>query len=118
MIRVDLPYPHKLLWPNGRTRNPQAKPAQVKKHRQWAHFAALAERDAFVRGEKIGLRITVHAKPRGPLPDKDNVVSAVKAYQDGIAAALGIDDKHFETPVVEFATPRTGRFVIEIGAPA
>ena len=114
-MQVDLPYPHKLLWPNGSRGHPRAVAAQKKVHRQWAHYAALAERDAFVRGDKIGLRITVHAKPRGPLPDKDNVVSSVKAYQDGIAAALGIDDKHFETPVVEFASPRTGRFVIRIG---
>lgn len=112
---ITLPYPHKLLWPNGRTRNPRAKAGEVKKHRQWAHYAALAERAAFIAGESVGLHITVHGKRTGPMPDKDNVVASVKAYQDGIAQALGIDDKHFATPTVEFAETRTGEFVIRVG---
>lgn len=119
---LALPYPNKLLWPNGRTRNPRAKAAQVKKHRQWAYYAACAEREAMflllrsasVPGA-IGLHITVHGKRTGPMPDKDNVVASVKAYQDGIAQALGIDDKHFATPTVEFAATRTGEFVIRVG---
>lgn len=112
---ISLPYPHKILWPNGRTRNPRAKAGEIRKHRQWAHMAALAARADFVADDGIGLHITVHAKPKGPLPDKDNVVASVKAYQDGIAQALGIDDKHFATPTVEFASPRTGEFVIRVG---
>lgn len=112
---VTLPFPDKLLWPNGSRGQTRAVAGQKKKHHQWAYHAALAERASFVRADRIGLHITVHAKPRGPLPDRDNVVASVKAYQDGIAQALGIDDKHFATPTVDFANTRTGEFVISVG---
>ncbi|WP_230280248.1 hypothetical protein [Croceicoccus sp. Ery15] len=115
MIRVDLPYPHKTLWPNGPQRNYHAKARHKKSHRNWAWGAAKAEKGT-VEGDPVPVRLIVHAKPTGPLPDRDNCVAALKAYQDGIAAAIGIDDKHFAEPTVEFAMPRDGRFVIEVGA--
>lgn len=112
---LRLPYPDKLLWPNGRTRSPQAKARKIKSHKQMAWGSALAARAGFTPGKSVGLHIIVHAKRTGPLPDKDNVVAACKSYQDGIAQALGIDDKHFATPTVEFASTRTGEFVIRVG---
>lgn len=112
---LRLPFPHKLLWPNGSRGHPRAVAGQKKKHKAWAHTAALADRALFVPADDIGLHIIVHAKPRGPLPDRDNVVAAVKSYQDGISLALGVDDKHFATPTVEFADTRTGEFVIRVG---
>jgi len=114
-VILRLPYPDKLLWPNGRTRSPHAKARKVKSHKTMAWGLALQQRASFTPSETIGLHIIVHAKRTGPLPDKDNVVAAVKAYQDGIAQALGIDDKHFATPTVEFASTRTGEFVIRVG---
>ena len=114
MIRVDLPYPHKRLWPNGPKRNFHATAREKKNHRTWAWGAAKAEKGA-VAGDPIPVRLIVYPKPTGPLPDRDNCVAALKAYQDGIATAIGIDDKHFAEPVVEFAETRTGRFVIEVG---
>jgi hypothetical protein len=112
---LRLPYPDKLLWPNGRTRSPHAKARKVKSHKTMAWGLALQQRASFTPGDSVGLHIVVHAKRTGPLPDKDNVVAAVKSYQDGIAQALGIDDKHFATPTVEFAPTRTGEFVIHVG---
>lgn len=112
---LRLPFPHKLLWPNGSRGSPRAVAGQKRSHKQWAYIHALAERANFLPAEKIGLHIIVHAKPKGPLPDRDNVVAAVKSYQDGIALALGIDDKHFATPTVEFAPVRSGEFVIHVG---
>lgn len=122
MIRVELPWPHKALWPNGRPHH-MAKAREVKKHRQWANTATLAAYGAFAEvlfdhlfDDPIPIHIIVHAKPKGPLPDKDGCVSASKAFLDGIADRLGINDRHFAAPTVEFATPRDGRFIIEIGA--
>lgn len=118
MIVVDLPYPHKLLWPNGRA-HWAAKAVQVKRHRQWADTATLEAiggrliaLDAF---QPIPVAITVRPKPTGREPDRDNVVAACKAYLDGIAQRLHLDDRMFATPVVQFARPRDGRFVIKIG---
>jgi hypothetical protein len=65
---------------------------------------------------KVPLRLIVHARQYGPLPDADNCIAAMKAYQDGIADALGINDRHFSAPTVSFSDRRTGRFVIEVGS--
>lgn len=118
MIQVDLPYPHKLLWPNGRTRNPHAKPAQVAKHRRWAHDATMADpawRTFAPGADLVPVRIIVSRKAKGVHPDRDNAVAAAKAYLDGIADRLDINDRQFATPTVENVAPITGRFVIEIG---
>lgn len=118
MIRVDLPFPHKLLWPNGSRGNLFALSREKKKHRRWAADATLAVTQGAQVPEAhapIPVKIVVHAKPRGPLPDRDNCVAAAKALLDGIAERLGVNDRNFATPTVEFATPRDGRFVIEVG---
>lgn len=117
---VDLPFPHKILWPNGRTRSTNYRAAEFKKHREWAILAAAAaayESRQAVRliESPIPITITVSAKPSGPLPDRDNCSAAAKAYLDGIAYKLDINDSHFAAPVVNFASERTGRFIIEIG---
>lgn len=115
-MKLDLPYPAKALWPNGRAHH-QAKAREAKKHRQWGYNTAMAGgRVAFAPDAfPLRVRITVHAKPKGPLPDRDNVSAAAKSLLDGIADWIGVDDKHFAAPVVEFAEPRNGRFIVEIG---
>lgn len=99
---ISLPFPDKLLWPNGRTRSHFAKGRVVKKHKAWAHNAALAERSTAPIGDRLQLIATFTCKPTGPLPDEDNAAASLKSYQDGIAAALGVDDRHFAQPVVLF----------------
>jgi len=101
-MKFDLPFPDKLLWPNGRTRSHHAKARVVKKHKAWAHTAALSERSSAPAGDRLQIVATFACKPAGPLPDKDNAAASLKAYQDGIAAALGVDDRHFAQPVVLF----------------
>lgn len=118
MICVDLPYPHALLWPNGRTRNPHAKPAQVKKHRRWGHDATMADpswRTFTTPAAEIRIVLTVSRKAAGPYPDKDNCVAAAKSYLDGIAERLGVNDRQFAAPDVQFAPEISGRFLIQIG---
>lgn len=111
---VDLPLPHKALWPNGRA-HWSTKAREVKKHRSWAFMACPATSGLCVAGKAIRVHLTVHPHPRGPLPDSDNASAACKAYLDGIADRLGINDKAFAAPVVEFASERTGRFILTIG---
>ena len=99
---IELPYPHKALWPNGRA-HWAAKATQTKKHRAWAHAATLATFPrCFVPQERLQWLITVYPKPRGPLPDADGCVAAVKSYLDGIADAIGVNDRHFDAPRIQF----------------
>ena len=95
---VDLPYPHRYLSPNARVCWP-AKYAQVKRHRQQAYLTAL-EQVLHLGGrprKPIGkVAYTIHFIPktrRGR--DEDNLISSCKAYLDGIADAMGINDKNF-----------------------
>lgn len=113
-MTVDLPYPHKALWPNGRAHH-HAKAREVKKHRAWACTAtqgALGTAKGFV---PTSITLHVHAKPKGPLPDKDNCIAAAKSSLDGIADALKVNDRNFPAPLVVFATVRDGRFAVELG---
>lgn len=123
MITVALPYPHKALWPNGRAHY-MTKAREVKKHRAWADSAALAalpvRHPAVFGGDAIlPILIVVVAKASGPMPDRDNCVAACKAYLDGIAQRIGVNDRRFGAPVVQFAgRGNPGSFTITIGGSA
>lgn len=109
---IELPYPHKALWPNGRP-HPMAKARETKKHKGWANLAVRA--DPTRPANVSRLVVTVYPKPRGPLPDKDNVSAALKAYQDGIAEALGINDRTLAEPRIQFGERcQHGKFVITL----
>jgi crossover junction endodeoxyribonuclease RusA len=111
---IILPFPPKVLWPNGRTLNHKFKAAAFKKAREQAAWAAKAA-NVRVGDSPIPVHLIVKPKAKGPPPDKDNCVSACKAYLDGIASALGINDRYFAAPTVEISTERTGQFIIHIG---
>jgi len=111
---IELPYPHKALWPNGRA-HWAIKARETKKHRAWAALAVRACNPPVVGNGPIPIHIVCHPKGRGPAPDRDGVVSSCKAFLDGIADALGVNDRNFVAPTVEIASERTGRFVIRVG---
>lgn len=116
-MKIDLPWPAPILWPNGpRPRNEGHKASVTRKHRDWAHIATLevAPKCFHHNGAKIPVTLEVHAKPKGPLPDEDNCIAAAKAMLDGIADALKVNDRDFAAPRVVFSPERDGRFVVEI----
>lgn len=113
---IELPFPAKVLWPNGRTRNHQYRHAEFKKHKGWAQqlMQTSIPRCFKWNGEPIRLRYTITPKTAHPI-DRDNCIAAMKAYQDGFALALCIDDQHFATPEIVFAEPeKPGRVVVEV----
>lgn len=117
-MRIDLPWPAPILWPNGpRPRNHGHKASVTQKHRQWAHIATLEVKPPCFNhnGAKIPLTLEVHAKRFGPLPDEDNCIAACKAMLDGIADGLGVNDRDFTAPRVVFSPERDGRFVVIVG---
>jgi crossover junction endodeoxyribonuclease RusA len=112
---IELPFPHKILWPNGRTQSRGFKAAETKKHRAWG---AIATREV-MRGFEpdagdILVNVTCHPKPSGPLPDRDNVLSACKAFLDGIADALGVNDRRFVPTVAFGERVKHGKIVVVI----
>jgi len=111
---IVLPFPPKVLWPNGRTLNHKFKAAAFKKAREQAAWAAKAA-NLRVGNSPIPVHLIVKPKAKGAAPDADNCVSACKAYFDGIAAAIGINDRHFAAPTVEIDGERSGQFIITVG---
>lgn len=97
---VVLPFPNRLLFPNSRP-NRFAKARHVKTHRWWARLAVQ---------EQITGPVKPHGKIRYYLDytpktnqhrDEDNIIAACKAYLDGIADALGVNDRLFTIGGVE-----------------
>lgn len=110
---IVLPYPNKALWPNGRSHH-MAKARAFKAAKLDAAWATRAASIALGDGP-FPVHITVKPKAKGPAPDADNCVAACKAYLDGIASALGINDRHFAAPTVTISPERTGQFIITVG---
>lgn len=63
---------------------------------------------------RIHVWIDFYAKTRN-YPDHDNALSACKAYLDGIADALGVNDKRFVPhPFVKDETIKGGKIVMRL----
>lgn len=118
---ITLPWPDKRLSPNARLHwRPKAEAKAIA--RDWAFKLTLAdmhhaERMAVRLSEgHIPVRITFYP-PDARHRDDDNMVGSFKAYRDGIADALGINDRCFR-PEYVFADPcPPGRVEVEITMP-
>lgn len=113
---IELPFPHKLLWPNGPRSHIRAVQGEKRKHKQWAHDATKAYLSRFdAPAVPTRLCFTVRPKPRGPMPDRDNASAAMKAYQDGISLALGINDATLGEPRILFGDRHPhGAVIVEV----
>lgn len=114
---IILPWPDKALSPNSRT-HWATKAKAVKSARHRARIMVLGAGigvDTFAGYDgKLHLWIDYYAKTRN-YPDADNCLSASKAYLDGIADALGINDRRFvHHPFVKDETFKGGKVVIRI----
>jgi hypothetical protein len=111
---IDLQYPHKVLWPNGRTQNSAYKRQLQKAHKTWAFNAAGAGTKKLNQCQ-ANVCIRVSAMLKGPLPDEDNIIAACKYYLDGISLATNLNDRFFKAPTIEFIErSQYGRIFIEV----
>jgi len=119
-VIVTLPWPDKGLSPNARLHwAPKAK------------LKATARNEAFVQTvlalgvkglrcnqyegtEKLPVTITFYP-PDNRLRDDDNMVGSFKAYRDGIADALGIDDRRFRPHYFFEDSAKPGKIIVELG---
>jgi crossover junction endodeoxyribonuclease RusA len=93
MTLIRCAYPPKPLWPNARP-NRFAKARVAKSYRYDCCRLAWAQNVHRVNWPdgKIKIHLTFH--PAGS-PDDDNLEAAFKSGRDGIADAMGMDDKRF-----------------------
>lgn len=115
MIDVSLPWPHKDLSPNGRAHFMAVSRAK-KDARTEADWATRAVKPLSFKHDGSRLKFLITAYP----PDKrdrddDNVLASCKAYRDGCADALGIDDKLFDQRFQWGEPVKGGSIVLSIG---
>lgn len=114
-LPVELPWPAKALSPNHRSRShwPRTNALRAARHTAWVLALKAGWGHQPLREER-DLIITFY--PPGHYHyDRDNLIASTKAYQDGLADALGCDDHTFR-PAYRFADPiKGGKIVVEIG---
>lgn len=86
-----------------------AKHREFQKHKQWAYLAMREKLPPCFKhnGERIQWSATFYPKTANAIDD-DNARASLKSYQDGFALALGIDDKLFDAPRIQFGEPVKG----------
>ena len=115
---ITLPWPDMSLMPNRKNgRHWGGTQAAKVQARQDGYYAAMsAKRGDIALGDTIPLRITF-AAPDKRHRDLDNLLACQKHALDGIAQALGVDDKQFR-PITINATHdalKAGYVTVEVG---
>lgn len=115
MKELILPWPHKDLSPNARVHWRQKAQTTKNVRRSTMVMAVLADwNGADLPDGRLHLHVTFYP-PTKRLPDDDNMLARFKPYRDGIADALGIDDKRFIShPLVSDEVRKGGQVVVRI----
>ena len=107
--QITLPWPHKDLRGNSRAHH-MAKHRAFQQHKEWARIACL---EAPRVQTSPNAHIFFEYYPPSNRGDVDNVHPGTKAYLDGIAAAMGCDDKGFRPDYPnQFAGTKAGGAVV------
>lgn len=120
-MKITLPWPPKELSPNARTHWGKKAKIAAKYRHACAILTKAANIDAaFIRecaaGSKYALHVFIDFYPPDRRErDDDNLVAAFKSGRDGVADALGIDDKHFVThPLLREEVRKGGQVVLTL----
>jgi crossover junction endodeoxyribonuclease RusA len=114
-VAITLPWPSAKLWPNERAHF-ILKARVFKSAKTTAFYTAKASKIRFPADSQLKVRVVGNAPTRRSY-DGDNLQAACKAYFDGIALAIGIDDKHWRFDGVTRGNPVEGGQVVIIIAP-
>ncbi len=113
-MRIDLPWPHRDLSPNAR-KHWGAKSRATKTARAFAGYAAW---EAGVRKlDADRLNVTLLFSPPSARVDTDNAIAACKAYFDGVADVVGVDDSKWTLTIRRLTPCKPGSVRIEIEVP-
>jgi crossover junction endodeoxyribonuclease RusA len=106
---IVLPWPAACLSSNARVYW-RRKSAATKVHREWAHNATLEAKPKHGNGD---IPVSITFCPPSNRFDRANMPHLVKAYLDGIADALGVNDRRF-LPSYHFSDPVPGGQVVVV----
>ena len=118
VLELVLPWPSRDLSPNARVhRMAKARATRAAKETALLLACRAGWRGARLPAGRLHLWVTFHQAPGKALPDVDNMIGRFKAYRDGLAIALGIDDKRFQChPEVSDRRRPGGEVVVRITA--
>lgn len=120
---ISLPWPDKRLTPNAKRRKHWSgyRPAE-KADRTTAQILTLSamqhqrvSHSRFAGDDKIPVNVTFFPPDRRHRDD-DGMIGAFKHMRDGIADALGVNDRRFLPTYAIADADKPGRVVVEIGA--
>lgn len=122
-VKIVLPWPHSKLKPNG-GHGHWAERARYKavarEEARLLTFDAMQKHlatSAHFQGEgRLGMAITFYP-PDKRRRDDDNMIASFKAARDGIADALGVDDRRFRPHYFFEDAAKPGRVEVEICLP-
>jgi crossover junction endodeoxyribonuclease RusA len=114
-ILIELGWPAKALSPNGRAhylvKYRYAKAAKIEAG--WATKAARPFDWGY--DGPFAIHITAYPPKNWSTGDADNLIASCKAFLDGIASALEVNDRDFQAPTVRFAEKTEhGKIVITV----
>ena len=110
---IELPWPPTELSGHNNKHHWVVRPI-INKHRKWAAMATLAADIRAPEGDG-DIRVSATFYPPDKRTDRVNMPNRLKAYWDGIADALKVNDRRF-LPQYHFAEPvKNARVVISIG---
>ena len=113
-MQVSLPWPPKELKPNARVHWAE-KARAAKRHKQDCMIICQGAGLRALPWKAMAVGITFHP-PSARRADIDNMLAAMKAGLDGLAAATGVDDSTW-TILIERGEPRKGgEVVVQVGA--
>jgi crossover junction endodeoxyribonuclease RusA len=117
---ITLPWPDKGLSPNARLHwAPKAMLKKLARQGAWAKASNAMSgagvcKSACAGTDKIPVTITFYP-PDKRLRDDDNMVGSFKSYRDGIADALGVDDRRFKPHYYFEDAEKPGRIEVRFG---
>lgn len=127
-LTVTLGWPDKALSQNARSRSHWPRTNATKAAREegfWAtrqamgaQWGAAVTKLAHDGSSDVLLRQVAHP-PANYAYDRDGIDARLKAHRDGIADALGVNDKHFRPTGIEWGEPTPGgKIIITLGGGA
>lgn len=115
-LTIELPWPAREVWPNYRQSHhwrTYAGPVKAQREEAWALALQAGAKAAELPEGHIALDVEFFPPDRR-YRDDDGCIGAFKSARDGIADALGVDDRRFK-PVYWFQEPsKPGKIIVRI----
>jgi crossover junction endodeoxyribonuclease RusA len=122
MLSVELPFPPADLFPNRKNGRHWSSTSEIKSNASMCAYTLTYQAVSRYKGEWYPLTGDIPMTLTFIAPDKrhrdlDNMLAACKAYLDGVATALTVNDKQFGPILLKRGEARKGGAVlVEIGA--